>query len=858
MYSQHRILTRRLTAVALAALTAASAVTPAYAAGILDGNVSPSYDEAYYATTDPYGNLTEGSVVKSYVLNGAAALTDYGTYDEVVNLTDGTAPVSRDGVTEFRFDGANAPSHFYFEGKTAQPFQDLPWTVAISYTLNGVPTRAEDLAGKTGVVEIKLDILPNENASEYARNNYTLEAAAMFNQDDILSLEAPGAQVQLIGNLRAVLFIVLPGEEQHFVIRVGSEDFSFGGMTFMMAPATLAQLEEISKLSQRKDDLEEDYNKLSGSLDTLLDSFADLGGSLRATADGLDELNQARDTISSGKDQIYADGDKVLEDLQKLNGSLNALPGHLDDADDSITEVTDSLSDLTDTAVGLQGELDDLDDCLRDLQQDMRNIQNGTGSLRSNLNKLGTDLKKLQTSLQELRDALKLLDIRINGGLISELPKSVQEKIKVQGRQLDEVLEQVAALEATFAKVAVDEAGNAKSTISYDQFAVAAVIVSAAQAEPPKQLSPEAAAEQLKQVAQIDAAVAGVKAADTTLTDEQALADVAQQLQLGETAVAEYTTAKQQMAVAESVYAAVCGGTDKPMTKADFFTAMLMLSDINALPAEQKTQENIGKILANKNTYAQTGKLLSELNGDHDLSKVTGLLENLSDLLNDMGSGGLIGDLSSLVGKTDTTLDHLDGTTAVGRDILDRADSLLDDLDDLNDTINDQVPGLRDTLQDTKTLVQDMVTTIDDTHGFLTSFRSLAKTSGSQLDEGTRKSLENLAETLRRTARSTDAVGDVKTAKNAVTDIIEDTWNEYTGDINNMLLMDATAEAQSLTSDRNPSPTSIQILIRTQEIKVDDDEAEGDEKTAAESTTFWGRVAQMFRDFWDAVTGIFQ
>ena len=52
------------------------------------------------------------------------------------------------------------------------------------------------------MVEIAIDALPNEAASEYARNNYTLEAMAVFNQDNILSLEAPGAQVQLIGNLR--------------------------------------------------------------------------------------------------------------------------------------------------------------------------------------------------------------------------------------------------------------------------------------------------------------------------------------------------------------------------------------------------------------------------------------------------------------------------------------------------------------------------------------------------------------------------------------------------------------------------------------------------------------------------------
>ena len=170
-----------------------------------------SYDEAYYATTDYYGNLTQGSVVKSYTTNGAATLTDYGSYEELVNLTNGLTPSTADGKTVFTFAENDTPSHFYFEGKTSQPFEELPWTLSVQYTLNGVAAKAEDLAGKTGVVEIHVDAIPNESASEYARNNYTLEAMAIFNQDDILSLEAPGAQVQLVGNLRAVLFIGCPG-----------------------------------------------------------------------------------------------------------------------------------------------------------------------------------------------------------------------------------------------------------------------------------------------------------------------------------------------------------------------------------------------------------------------------------------------------------------------------------------------------------------------------------------------------------------------------------------------------------------------------------------------------------------------
>ena len=73
-----------------------------------------------------------------------------------------------------------------------------------------------------------------------------------------------------------------------------------------------------------------------------------------------------------------------------------------------------------------------------------------------------------------------------------------------------------------------------------------------------------------------------------------------------------------------------------------------------------------------------------------------------------------------------------------------------------------------------------------------------------------------------------------------------------------MLLMDANAEAVSLTDTRNDAPQSIQVLIRTQEIKKDDNNTEDITTQQAEQTTFWGRVAQMFRDFWAAITGIFK
>ena len=47
------------------------------------------------------------------------------------------------------------------------------------------------------------------------------------------------------------------------------------------------------------------------------------------------------------------------------------------------------------------------------------------------------------------------------------------------------------------------------------------------------------------------------------------------------------------------------------------------------------------------------------------------------------------------------------------------------------------------------------------------------------------------------------------------------------------------------------------MLIRTQEITVPDEKDEEAASAAAAQTTFWGRVAQMFKDFWAAITGLF-
>lgn len=815
---------RRATALAMCGAVLLCSV-PVYAA---DNGVKPTYDEAYYATTDYYGNLTQGSVVKSYTTNGASSLTDYGQYDEIVNLTNGLAPSTADGKSVFAFDEDDIPSHFYFEGKTSQPFEQLPWTLSIHYSLNGVATKAEDLAGKTGVVEITVDAIPNEAATEYARNNYTLEAMAIFNQDDILSLEAPGAQVQLIGNLRAVLFIGLPGEECHFTIRVGSEDFSFGGMTFLMVPATLSQLEEISKLSERKDDLEENYEKLSDSLDVLLDSMNGISGSLYATANGLDQLDTARDTISSGKDQIYSDIDTLRGDLDGISAVLEPVSSQIDAASAAVSDSKTVLTALNGEVTSLREDLAKLEkliDNVQDHYEDFEDLIDHTISMKS-------DLKDLEKALDAARKT-KLSTIEpLFGGMSSqELSSALTQANTLDGYY--KKLGGAAMTETAFVQYALKAAGKSEAEIS-------AVITGY------QNYSGCTTQEEVQTKAMQDAVASG-------LTDqEQITAYVTQSV----TVWATYRT------VASAYHTAK--GTESQLSFQAFLYANLLLKP-DEYDTPKATAESLYQLWQLNDADEGLAKILimeaDTLNDKVDVLNKTmhSAKDTLDDILNP--TADLAGQLSQLckdLDELDGLLDTADDFGDLGKSTAEKLTAILDQTDALYQVLDGYEPKLQETLTTVKQLSEAAASTVQSTGTFMTDLEDLMKTSGKQLDAGTKQTLEGLAAALRATARSLNTTGDVKTAKNNISSIIEYTWNEYTGDVNNLLLIDANAEAQSLTDQRNDSPQSIQVLIRTQEIQADADEAEDIVVQKSAQTTFWDRVVQMFRDLWSAVTGIFK
>lgn len=987
---------KRASALALAAALTVTLTVPAAAAEAIGDGVAPTYDEAYYATLDYYGNLLEGSVVKSCAMNGKDVLTDYGVYDEVVNLTDGTVPVSGEGgSTSFRFAGG-APDHFYFEGKTKRPFEDLPWTLTLRYTLNGVPTKAEDLAGKQGVVEILLDIVPNENASDYARYNYTLAATALFNQDDILSLEAEGAQVQLVGNLRTVLFLCLPGEEQHFTIRVGSNDFSFGGLTVLMMPATLAQLEEIAKLSERKDDLEEDYRALSGSLDDLLDALADIQNGLYASAKGLDQLDAARGAFSSGKGALYEGTDRLRGDLSNLADILAPVEQRIQILSQTVTDSKAVLNEMTDATVTLQSQLTEMEvalygleegtydlkrviDLAADMEGSLLRLENALGGVHVGGGSVATNSRGLVEKVKSVHGAYAAEDAETFFQKMLEAQGTGSAEAKAKAAGMAQLLaadkagfpvpaDQQAALAAAKQLETLHQAkqqtgmgfqdfcgqvtkdpntakqmndlwliyssgsASGKAALRNRSASEISITVPAVpeQTQPPEETQPQAPeAPQPSETPQSPENAQNPEQSQPSEIPQLPETSQAPETPVPETSAGtpEEPSAPEQAPAAEEEPAANPPETSEAETpeilRKGQMSARLVVyenldddsdseesgdsgendndsggddasepsdtSEPTDTPEPNDTQEPVetpepstppasggdGEPPASGDAPADPGKppendtvggavvdlITSGL--DSASARIDAIQSQLTTSLNQIKrpTAAVAGDLANLCGELDVLLRDLDDAEDLMAALGQSAGTLreiLADVDALRTVLNGYEPTLQEALANAGTLSASAVTTIRDTETLLTDAENLARSTGTDLDAGTKQSLRGLSAALRQTAKALATTKQVKEAKNTVTQIIEDTWNEYTGDVNNLLLMDATAEPVSLTDERNPAPTSIQVLIRTQEIKEEDEEEDEASAAAKKETTFWGRVTQMLRDFWNAVTGVFQ
>jgi len=734
----------------LAVIVSLESVLPALASPDV-----PQYDETLYVTMDPYGGIKESSIVKNYQMNGNSKVVDYGIYDKVMNLTDHSEPVvGEDG--SITFSPEETGSRFYFEGRTQTEKSQLPWDIKVSYRLNGVEKKAEELAGEKGLIEINVDLVPNKGVSDYYRNNMALMASTVVDMDKNLSLEAEGAQVQSVGNLNMVVFFELPGEEGHYSIRIGSDDFKFPGIVFAMVPLTVSQLDKVADLRDAKETMEDSADAISDSLDVVLDTMGNMQKGIADTADGLRGLDKTRQIFAASKGKVYEDADEALAALDNLSQTLRPFYNHTQNAGNALNEIRTQTNHMV-------GILDDLSPDLGDLQDGVRYLRDEVEELRKMAKNSQTDMKS-----QAFMGQVKKIEGHLNT-LTTE-----QQQLAKELASLGQALPMLVGLSNSLSKSA-----------------------------------------------------AGMKGIDL----QELIQEIQDEGLMDEDEISSYLFNEKDYSIPE----------------------------INALTGYMSS------------TFA-TGRTATPSNGSKEMLEAAAPIAALLPQIVNSGAG-LTGDLGKMLGMTEMLMSDLhslrgpingaidgviDIATATGR-ICDTADDLINSTDELNGILNRHHDDMIATLNDVGKMTDSASRGIDSMNVFFRSLENQMKVVGDSLNTSTEKTLNGLAGTLDEAGTGLNQTEVLRNAKDTIKGMIDDKWDEYTIEDTTILNIDLEASPVSMTSAKNPSPRSIQMILRTEEIK-DKQESEDvniDEDFHADGNIFH-RIGNIFKYIWRSITSVFK
>ena len=383
-------------------------------------------DETVYINMDYYGAPTNTRIVKGVNLNGHTEFTDFGDYKDVYNMSTFDEPTLKEGSVYWKLN--TDKNRFYYECIPNDTVNiQMPWNFDVSYKLNGVPVEADQCAGASGTIQMDIHAVPNTYASDYYKNNMMLVCATGIDMSKALSIDAPGAQIQSFGTYKLVMFMGLPGEENTFTVRIGSNDFESMGLIMFMTPATTSALDIMSSMRDIKDRLENSGDNLYTGVSSMLSTMQAVQGSLSSMSSGISGIDQVRkqlikdrgtldprtdaalnalDELTGKSDSLIPELNSAKETLTSLNATTSSILTTLEESGEDIPEYQKLLNDVKTSLGNLEDLFDDLDDETDNSSWTIARIRSASEDLSKELEALRQDLSSLSGSLDKMPDKL--------------------------------------------------------------------------------------------------------------------------------------------------------------------------------------------------------------------------------------------------------------------------------------------------------------------------------------------------------------------------------------------------------------------------------------------------------------------
>ena len=350
-------ITRRTWAMVLAVSMPCVIGTQTFAEG------SPtSKDEVVYINLNHDGSVDEIYVVNAFELAQPGKITDYGDYSAVRNLTT-TAPLSlQNGQVTVDVPAGK----FYYQGTLKT--REMPWKVGISYTLDGKSVSGEDLAGKSGHLEMQVSLTQNHSANPLYLENFALQATILLDSERCKNIVAPDATVANVGENKQLSYIVLANKEKSFSISTDVTDFEMSGIQINGIPLTLniddpdtAELmDKVYELQDGAVELDDGAAKLDDGVPELQDGVTELKDGAIDLEDGAYDLFDGTKDLKKGVEKLSDGSDALTDGAEAFRVGLRTLTSQSDTLTAGSEQVAQGLKQIEAGSEQYLAQLDQL------------------------------------------------------------------------------------------------------------------------------------------------------------------------------------------------------------------------------------------------------------------------------------------------------------------------------------------------------------------------------------------------------------------------------------------------------------------------------------------------------------------
>lgn len=319
----------------------------------------------------------DGSVNGVYAVNifGSGDITDHGSYDSVKMLNTNDKITQGGDKISFSTNAEKA----YMQGTLKGA--EIPWDISIKYFLDGKEYTPNDIAGKSGKLEIKLKISKNENCKSDFYENYALQASFALDTELCSNIKADGATTANVGSDKQISYTILPNKGIDTSITADVKDFEMDAVSINGVKLNL--------------DIYIDSSEISDEVAELNDGVTKIDDGVNSVSDGSDKLKDGGAKLSKGSSQL-SDGAKTLDNgITKLSSGVSSMQSGL-------KELSSQSSTLTKGSAQMKSALAQLQSALNTVSADTENLK----KLTTASSEIKTAVSELTSGAQQLKSSV--------------------------------------------------------------------------------------------------------------------------------------------------------------------------------------------------------------------------------------------------------------------------------------------------------------------------------------------------------------------------------------------------------------------------------------------------------------------